>query len=171
MLFEGEGGTWVRPKGRCGLAEEQLLRGSRGGGLLFGPLVLIWGLWLCVCDPLGCMCHLDPLFLAVSVTEDYKEKGATLGVVVWFLVVLVQSGFFVGCHHCIEGGGWGAASLAWNNATRGRGSGLAGKCVGGGSDEVDGRHASCPELYHPFTTAIHHPIFPLSKHNQSTHEL
>jgi hypothetical protein len=51
------------------------------------------------------MCHLDPLFLAVSVTEDYKEKGATLGVVVWFLVVLVQSGFFVGCHHCIEGGG------------------------------------------------------------------
>jgi hypothetical protein len=114
---------------------------------------------------------LGSIVLAVSVTEDYKEKGATLGVVVWFLVVLVQSGFFVGCHHCIEGGGWGAASLAWNNATRGRGSGLAGKCVGGGSDEVDGRHASCPELYHPFTTAIHHPIFPLSKHNQSTHEL
>jgi uncharacterized YccA/Bax inhibitor family protein len=53
------------------------------------------------------MCHLDPLFLAVSVTEDYKEKGATLGVVVWFLVVLVQSGFFVGCHHCIKRGGGG----------------------------------------------------------------
>jgi len=69
------------------------------------------------------------------------------------------------------GGGGAAAALAWNNATRGRGSGLAGKCLGGGSDEVDGRHASCPELYHPFTTAIHHPIFPLSKHNQSTHEL
>ena len=51
---------------------------------------------------------LGSIVLAVSVTEDYKEKGATLGVVVWFLVVLVQSGFFVGCHHCIEGGGgWG----------------------------------------------------------------
>ena len=50
---------------------------------------------------------LGSIVLAVSVTEDYKEKGATLGVVVWFLVVLVQSGFFVGCHHCIEGGGGG----------------------------------------------------------------
>jgi hypothetical protein len=69
--------------------------------------------------PIGLSVSLGSIVLAVSVTKDYKEKGATLEVVVCFLVVLVQSRFFVGCHHCIEGGGGGggAASLAWNNAT------------------------------------------------------